>query len=204
MTLEIFSNEKYTSNQNFNDQLEVSEVIIGNKVDQCSSQDIDAFNDWVTNQNPAKVFHKLVKFGDIPLEVFDIERVHVDMQSKSNAHFSEHAESEPQFELSPNQSYARKENKGQKYFSCGWLIGAEYKFDFDQLMSMLNAISAERIKAVLNTNQGCYAFNLVNGVLSVNEMSLENFESRIEVIDSQLLPWDELEAVLLKLCGISS
>ena len=34
-------------------------------------------------------------------------------------------------------------------------------------------------------------------------MSLQGFESRLEVIDSQLMPWDQLEAILLKLCGIS-
>jgi hypothetical protein len=55
----------------------------------------------------------------------------------------------------------------------------------------------------MNTDQGCYAFNVANGVVSVNEMSLQGFESRLEVIDSQLMPWDQLEAILLKLCGIS-
>ncbi|MCL9779941.1 GTP-binding protein [Vibrio sp. S4M6] len=197
--------EKYTTNQNFNDQLDVSEVIIGNKVDQCTVQDIDAFNDWVTNQSPAKVFHKLVKFGQMPLEVLDIERRAQEVLSASHdSHHLEHAELEPKFELPPGKDFIRKENKGQHYFSCGWLIGSEHKFDFDSLMSMLNAISAERVKAVMNTNRGCYAFNLVNGVLSVNEMSLESFESRVEVIDSQLLPWDELEHVLLSLCGLTT
>lgn len=68
---------------------------------------------------------------------------------------------------------------------------------------MLSDLTAERIKAVMNTDQGCYAFNVANGIVSVNQMSLEGFESRIEVIDSQLMPWDQLEAILLKLCGIA-
>lgn len=67
---------------------------------------------------------------------------------------------------------------------------------------MLSALTAERVKAVVNTDQGCYAFNVANGVVSVNEISLDGFESRLEVIDSQLLPWDELEHVLLKLSGV--
>jgi hypothetical protein len=33
-------------------------------------------------------------------------------------------------------------------------------------------------------------------------MSLEGFESRIEVIDSQLMPWAQLEDILLQLAGI--
>ncbi len=49
--------EIHTSNQNFNDQLDSADVILGTKVDLVHSEDIDAFNDWVTDQTPAKVFH---------------------------------------------------------------------------------------------------------------------------------------------------
>lgn len=64
---------------------------------------------------------------------------------------------------------------------------------------MLSALTAERVKGVLNTDQGCYAFNVSNGVVSVNQMTLEGFESRLEVIDSQLMPWQQLEDILLSL-----
>lgn len=195
--------EKYIGNQNFNDQLAVADVVIGNKVDECTAHDIDVFNDWVTDQNPAKVFHKLVTQGLLPLEVLDIERVRGGASSRIESHHHHHAEMEPEFELTPDQAYARKENKGQGYYSCGWLFGAEYSFNFDDLFSLINDLTAERIKAVINTSKGCYAFNKANGVVSVNELSLEGFESRIEVIDSQLMPWDQLESILLKLAGIS-
>ncbi|MCW8335926.1 CobW family GTP-binding protein [Vibrio paucivorans] len=194
--------EKYTQNQNFNDQLASADVIIGNKVDQCTVHDVDEFNDWVTNQTPSKVFSKLVQNGSIPIEVLDIERMYDGASSQIEPHHHAHAEQEPQFELPPGEKYIRKENKGQGYFSCGWLLGAEYSFDFDELFSMLSALTAERVKAVVNTNKGCYAFNVANGVVSVNELSLEGFESRLEVIDSQLMPWNDLESILLKLAGI--
>ncbi|MGF1754980.1 GTP-binding protein [Vibrio makurazakiensis] len=197
------SNEKYTSNQNFNDQLDSSDVIIGTKVDLVHSEDIDVFNDWVTDQSPAKVFSKLIHHGEIPLEVLDIERVYGASSFGIEAHHHEHAEQEPQFELPPGEAFIRRENEGQGYFSCGWLFGAEHKFDFDELFSMMSALTAERVKAVVNTTQGCYAFNVANQVVSVNEIGLDGFESRIEVIDSQLMPWQDLEGVLLKLCGLT-
>ncbi|WP_434999500.1 CobW family GTP-binding protein [Vibrio scophthalmi] len=196
--------EKYTTNQNFNDQLDSADVVVGNKVDLCAVADIDAFNDWITNQSPAKIFSKLVKQGNLPLEVLDIERVHGSASSHIEHHHHDHASQEPQFELPPGKAFIRRENKGQGYYSCGWLFGAEYEFDFDLLFSMLSDLTAERIKAVVNTDQGTYAFNVANGVVSVNQMSLSGFESRLEVIDSQLMPWDQLEAILLKLCGITS
>ncbi|WP_162064262.1 CobW family GTP-binding protein [Vibrio taketomensis] len=197
------SDDKYLSNQNFSDQLDSADVVIGNKIDLCESSDIDVFNSWVTDQQPAKVFSKLVKNGELPLEVLDIERVLGSASSNIEHHHHHHASQEPQFELPPGEAFIRRENKGQGYFSCGWLVGAEYEFNFDQLFSMLSALRAERVKAVVNTDQGCYAFNVANGVVSVNQMSLTGFESRLEVIDSQLMPWDELESILLTLAGIS-
>ncbi|MGF1719363.1 GTP-binding protein [Vibrio kyushuensis] len=195
-------NTKYLDNQNFNDQLDTADVVIGNKVDQCNVSDIDAFNDWITDQNPPKTFSKLVKHGDLPLEVLDNVRLQSSASAQIEEHHHQHAEMEPQFQLPPGQAYIRKENKGQGYFSCGWLFGAEHKFDFDEIFSMFSALTAERVKAVVNTDQGCFAFNSANGVVSVNEISLDGFESRIEVIDSQPLPWDQLEGVLIKLANI--
>ncbi len=193
--------EKYTSNANFCDQLACADVVIGNKVDACKVQDIDCFNSWVTDQKPAKVFTKLVQQGQVPVELLDTQRLFENTQNIEE-HHHHHANMEPQFQLPPGEAFVRKENKGQGYYSCGWLFGAEYQFDFDQLFDMLSALTAERVKAVMNTSRGCYAFNLANGVVSVNEMSLEGFESRIEVIDACLMPWDQLEGILLKLCGI--
>ncbi|MFB9218023.1 CobW family GTP-binding protein [Vibrio sinaloensis] len=197
------SNSKYLENTNFTDQLAISDIIIGNKVDECHVSDIDAFNDWVTDQNPPKIFSQLVKQGRFPVELLDSPRRNAEVETSPVAsHHHEHAEMEPQFQLPPNQSFIRKENKGQGYFSCGWIFGSEVEFNFDDLFSVLSDITAERVKGVMNTNSGCYAFNVSNGVVSVNQMSLEGFESRIEVIDSQLLPWDQLEGVLKQISNL--
>ena len=64
---------------------------------------------------------------------------------------------------------------------------------------MLSSLTAERVKGVVNTDKGYFSYNVSNGVVSVNELSLSGFESRIEVIDSQIMPWNQLEGVLLKL-----
>ncbi|MDA0130367.1 GTP-binding protein [Vibrio sp. MarTm2] len=198
------SNPKYIENQNFNDQLSISDIVIGNKVDECHVGDVDAFNDWVTDQSPPKIFSQLVKHGNFPIELLDSPRRNPTESNEVESHHHEHAEKEPQFQLPPNQTFVRKENKGQGYFSCGWIFGAEVEFDFDDLFSVLSDLTAERVKGVLNTNNGCFAFNVSNGVVSVNQMSLEGFESRLEVIDSQLLPWDELEGVLKRISNIDS
>lgn len=197
------SQEKYLENANFTDQLAISDIVIGNKVDQCHAHDIDTFNDWITDQTPPKIFSQLVKQGKFPIELLDSPRRAQNPSSHIEAHHHEHAEEEPQFQLPPNQSLVRKENRGQGYFSCGWIFGAEVIFNFDDLFSVLTDIQAERVKGVLNTSNGCFAFNVSNGVVSVNEVSLEGFESRIEVIDSLPLPWDQLERVLVSISSMA-
>ncbi|MGR5253853.1 CobW family GTP-binding protein [Vibrio astriarenae] len=196
--------EKYTTNQNFNDQLASADVVIGNKVDVCDSAALTAFDDWASKQLPAKEAVVLTNQGEMSLELLSLNSQFAQSPTKIEAHHHEHAQMEPQFELAPGQAYVRKENKGQGHFSCGWLFGAETIFSFDELFSMLTDLTAERVKAVMNTDQGCYAFNKANGVLSVNQLTLSGFESRIEVIDTQLLPWDQLEAILLQLSSLKS
>ncbi|CAM3972280.1 putative GTP-binding protein YjiA [Vibrio aerogenes CECT 7868] len=199
-----FSDPRYTSHQNFNDQLDCADIVIGNKDDLCETADRDNFNHWIAQQTPQKIHAQLVKNGQISPQLLDLDRTlpDKDNQDLHHHHHHNHHLMEPGFSLAPTQKFIRKENQGEGYFSCGWLFGAEFVFSFDVLFSMLSELTAERVKAVINTDKGCYAFNVHQQMISVNEMSLEGFESRIEVIDSQLMPWDELEQILLKIAQI--
>lgn len=196
------SNDRYTSNQNFSDQLNCADIIIGNKSDVCSESDIDRFGQWVAAQQPAKLGYELTTCGEFDISFLDLERFDADSDGGIETHFHEHASMEPQFEIPPGVKFVRKENRGQGYFSCGWLFGAEITFKFDQMFELLSTINAERIKGVINTQIGCYAYNVANGVVSVNELSLTGFESRLEVINNTPFNWDELEAKLVAVSDI--
>lgn len=197
--------DKYSENKNFNDQLDSAQIIMANKVDQVEEIDLVQLSIWFESfkqKHAAKAdqLHLITSIqGELDLSMLDIDRAHSNTDEPSHSHSHHHADFEPQFALKPGEKFIRKENKGQGYYSCGWLFGAEYTFNFDQLFSMLSALTAERVKAVVNTDQGCYAFNVSNGVVSVNQMTLEGYESRVEVIDSQLMPWQQLEDILLSI-----
>ena len=198
-----FADTLYTDNQNFQDQLALADVVVANKIDQCVDYDILAFETYVEQCEPAKAAIGKVEQGRLELEWLDIERIE---RQAEHSHHHHHADSEeaaplPGFELAPGETFVRKENSGQGYRSCGWFFAADQIFDFSKLFSLFSNINAQRVKAVVNTERGCFAFNVVNQVVSVNELSLEGFESRIEVIDKELLPWDELEQIL---CSLAS
>ncbi len=190
------SNEKYTSNQNFNDQLNISDVVVATKMDMTSDYDECLFHSWVKSlQHQPK--STAIDHGELPLQWLEEDRT---IELTIEEHHHHHAEQEiVEMVLEPGQKFCRKENKGQGHVSCGWFFGAESVFDFDELFSMLSALTAERVKAVMNTNKGFYAFNVASGVVSVNLLSIDGMESKLEVIDTQLLPWDQLEDVLLSL-----
>ena len=190
------SDEKYSSNQNFNDQLGISDVIVATKMDMASDYDKCLFSSWAKSL-PHQPKTATINHGELPLHWLDEDRT---VELTIEEHHHHHAEQDiVEMILEPGQKFLRKENKGQGYVSCGWFFGAESVFDFDELFSMLSDLNAERIKAVMNTNKGFYAFNVANRVVSVNQLSLDGMESKLEVIDTQLLPWDTLEEVLLSL-----
>ncbi|NLS13793.1 GTP-binding protein [Vibrio sp. SM6] len=193
------SQEKYVSNANFNDQLAMADIVVANKQDLCTPSDIEAFEAWSAAQAPAKRATLFATNGDIEPALLEYTPINDGSAIEAEAHHHHHADMEPQFQLAPDQIYVRKENRGQGHFSCGWIFGAEKTFRFDGLMGMLNRLDAERIKGVMNTEQGCFAFNKASGVLSINALTLEGFESRIEVIHSQALDWDTLEQNLCQL-----
>ncbi|MGF1872805.1 CobW family GTP-binding protein [Photobacterium indicum] len=193
-----FADTAYTDNSNFQDQLALADVVAANKIDESTEYDLIAFEHFIENSQPAKAAIGKVQQGELELSWLDVERLEREAQHSHHHHHSESADMAPlpEFELAPGQVFIRKENSGQGYRSCGWFFAADQIFDFSKLFTLFSNISAQRVKAVVNTERGCIAFNVVNQVVSINELSLDGFESRIEFIDKELLPWDELESIL--------
>lgn len=197
-----FSDSIYTDNQNFQDQIALADILVANKVDQSQPDDLRAFEQYADTLTPAKAVLGHVEQGELALEWLEVERL--ERQASHSHHYHGHEEDAaplPGLELAPGQQFIRRENSGQGYRSCGWFFATDLVFDFSKLFTLFSNLNAQRVKAVVNTERGCFAFNVVNRVVSVNELSLENFESRIEVIDKERLPYDELETIL---CSLTS
>ncbi|OOE43132.1 GTP-binding protein [Salinivibrio kushneri] len=185
---------RYRENQNFHDQIALADVVVANKLDQCSEAQIATFYDYVAAFDGEKSLVTGVEQGALETAWLALPR------HARQAHYHHHhndAEPMTTLALDPDDTYTRKENQGQGYVSCGWLFAAHCCFPFDALYGLLSNINAQRIKAVVNTDEGFYAFNVANQVVTVTPMSIEYAESRIEVIDTDALPWDELESILL-------
>ncbi|MDD1779824.1 GTP-binding protein [Enterovibrio sp. ZSDZ35] len=190
-----FGDARYTENQNFQDQLALADVVVANKTDLCSQDDIAAFERYVADSEIAKLASGYVEQGALKPEWLSLPRV--DRNAQFAHHHSHDGDEMPPFELEPGEKFRRKENKGQGYVSCGWIFEPTITFPFDAVYGLLANLNAERVKAVMKTDEGMYAFNVVNQMVTVNPISLEGVESKVEVIDKSPLPWDELEEILL-------
>lgn len=199
--------QRYTDNANFQDQIAVADVLVANKLDQCSADDHARFDQLAARFDPPKAAVFAVEHGQLQLNWLDVPRT-----AHALAHPQHHAAQRnnrlnPQRELynaaiqlPEGQDYVRRENQGQGVYSCGWLFRPEIRFSFNHLFGWMTGLPVLRSKAVMNTDQGVYMFNAENGVLSVKPLLLgdepELLDSRIELIDDQVMNLTELETEL--------
>ncbi|CAH0533640.1 Zinc-binding GTPase YeiR [Vibrio stylophorae] len=193
---------QYTSHQPYVDQLLSADCLVASKGDCYRPDLLEALSGWQMQYHPHANIAQIAQ-GALPLNLLDTPRIQMSrIRSHQpahdlNAHHHEHAAQEPQFALAPDQAFVRKAHQAQGYVSCGWIFGAEAVFDLAKLRQWFRTLPVERAKGVVNTCEGSMVFNMSDGMLSVSAMSLEGFESRIEVIHSQPCDWDAIECALI-------
>lgn len=190
------SDERYTSNDTFNQQLGIADVIVANKTDLYGEQELQQLQSYLSDS---------AKLKDKPLHNVENGQLSVEWLALPNSftgRLHQHALPDdknisvlpPQPKI-PDSGYLRIDNKGDGFFSSGWLFDSRFVFDCDALYSLLLGVSAERLKAVFITNSGVVSFNQVDGVLSMMTLD-EALDSRIEVIGLDPDCWSGLETAL--------
>jgi len=187
------SDQRYTSNDTFNQQLAIADVVVANKTDVYGEQDLSQLQGYLASKP---------EMQNTPL--YQVEQGQLSLEwlaavNGFNGHLHQHtmpgdADASmlpPQPEI-PESGVLRIDNKRGEFASSGWLFDSRFVFDYDLLYSHLMGVDAERLKAVFITNNGIFAFNQVDGVLSVMALD-ESPDSRIEVIGSNPESWRSLE-----------
>lgn len=184
--------ERYLTNDYFNQQIDIADILVANKTDQCSLQDRQAYHQLVNDRN--KQYSSWVQHGHLHTDLLNLP--HADTSNTETAHHHETINAPvTDIKLEPGEPYKRLENMDGDYFSCGWLF-SDQLFDFDKLFSLFNDANLERIKAMVLTHQGATLFNCMGHDISVHKMDKLK-HSRIEFISMQSINWDEIEKKLL-------
>ncbi len=199
------TDSRYTDNPTFRDQLNVADVLIGNKEDQYSEADRDRFLNLLASFEPPKLGSQLVSQGAFARDWLDLPRG-PGLSSQPDYHSANRLQPQrelpnPEVEIPDGESFIRRENRGQKHYSLGWAFVPERVFDFNQLFALLSGLSVARAKAIAITDQGVFSFNMEGGVLSVGELD-DAMDSRIELIDAEPIAVETIEPELLAAAGL--
>ncbi len=191
--------EKYLSNQNFQDQLSLADVVVANKTEQLTTVDEERFAQFFAQAKPAKAALTWTTQGKISAELLAQplnrgRKAHHLAQHLQHQH--EHAENDGESVFSDDPRFIRKMGRGQGLVSCGWIFDPQQVFDLMQVAAVLDGLVVTRLKAALITTQGCYVINSVNGDCEFSAID-ELKESRIEIISEQALDWEQME---IRLC----
>tara|TARA_B110000046_G_scaffold53877_1_gene60348 strand:+ start:1342 stop:2337 length:996 start_codon:yes stop_codon:yes gene_type:complete len=187
--------ERYITHPSFNQQLEVADVIIANKSDQYQPNDFPTLLDYVKSkqsQNHQSIYKTCM--GSIQQEwLIPVSSYKADNHPALPKETDQPFDSDP---VLPSCGYVSITNKGEGFYSQGWIFRNTFTFNRNKLQTLLTGLNVERIKAVFITDQGIIAYNQADTVLTKIEVD-ETFDSRIECIDLVNSAFDNLEQKLL-------
>ena len=181
------SDKRYTEHETFNQQLEVGDIIVGNKADLYQRQDKTALSDYLNNKKLTPDNLYFSEYGAVELAWLSGKTLYHNKQANKAAHHH-HSPNKNTRKLNqdiPESGFIKAINQGEGYQSIGWRFAADKIFDRAKLIPFLLGIEATRVKAVFITSDGIFGYN--NTIDGLNEIELsESSESSIEIISDAI------------------
>ncbi|GAB1256961.1 GTP-binding protein [Aurantivibrio plasticivorans] len=176
------SNPKFYTHQTYQQHVEVSDVIVGNKVDLYSNKDKESLKALYDSHNSSKTL------------VFAREgRFDVSLLTGCTLNQAAKSAGMPRFQLLDDlgkdwadafseTGVVEVENAGNGYRSRGWRFSADQVFNYDSLFTWFSGLQVERAKGVFITDRGVFGYNLSGDVLTEIELD-DCLGSKVEVIN---------------------
>ncbi|MCG7982322.1 MAG: GTP-binding protein [Candidatus Thiodiazotropha lotti] len=193
----MLSDSRYTSHPNFQDQLHLADVLIGNKLDGYSDADRDAFYSLVEAQNSSKKAAVMVAHGGLKQAYLDaprLERTALFPEAhafKANTqHHDHHQEHEPSC-----GDWNRIEGAADGFYTASWTLPADALFDPGCMRQIMVTSSVVRMKGYLPSSHGQMRINATPGEWSEEALE-QQLNPRIEMISTDPLDWHVIERKL--------
>ena len=189
------NDERYVSNEYYQEQLQIADVLVANKADEATIKDKTAFELLVKERGVST--SGWVEYGQLDPAWLDLP--HRTQHGKSFVALGMPAKAHDEIDtihLDESERFRRMENHDKEYYSCGWLFADDIVFSYTDITAILQRLKAERIKATLKTDKGSYSFNGVSGKMSVSK-KYGSIENRLELISLFGLDWQVIEEGVL-------
>lgn len=174
---ETLKDSRYTSHENFIDQIALSDVLVANKMDLADTEASTIFHHWAGQSHPEKSLIAQTTQGKLDIAWLNLPRNHQRQAMYPQAHQKTNI-------YAADNKQQQFENKADGFQSFGYVFSTQSCFDFVQLKKLFNQLKAERIKGIFNTNQGCFIINSVDQDIQFVESLVSN-NNHIEIISRQ-------------------
>lgn len=198
--------EALLQNASFIDQIHMADVVVANKADLASDEDLQYFYQSLGEVYPPKQQLLVTQRGRFDIQLLDVVRDGQFQAQHPQAHHHDHAPhhahdevAEPVRMLPEPCRPVRYENAGLGLVSCGWIFHPEDIFSFDDLETLLQGISGVvRLKGVFRLGAAWVFINRVGTEMDYDAINYRR-DSRLEILASAALDWDKIEAALIRL-----
>lgn len=185
----------------FDEQLNMADVLVATKIDCAETAHLEAFFAYAEGLQPEKSKIGAISEGEMPWQWLDYPRIDrsVAVQTAEAHHHHHHGETEEKALEEREDGIQRLQSETDYAHSCGWIFPAGQLFELDKLAALVKALEIPRIKGIFETTTGWHTLNKMRVTVSSGLMEQAPSEpgSRVEMIHTQAVAWDEVETALL-------
>ncbi len=187
------TDKRYTEHDTFNQQINIADIIIGNKLDLYHDQDKTNLHEYVKGHAKQDTQIIFTQNGELSLSLLQGASSNKAFPPIHHHHHHKRRPLAADLPL-PECGYIKAVNQGEGFSSLGWRFSAEKIFDRHKLSAFLSSLKVERIKAIFITDSGAFSYNQAKETLT--EVALNKCaESRIELLFNN--GEDDIETQLL-------
>lgn len=188
---------KYREHPIYQEQITIADRIVVTKSDLYQGDELENLTSFLSNLGVEGTPISIADMDSIGLDLLaDSSQFNNSNNPEAHDHTHEHHHNKSEKEANLKEiTLGKVSNKGQGFFSYGWVYPSSKWFEFDKIMSVLSAIEVVRLKAVFITDKGIFGFNMVDDVLKCVEMD-ESHDSRLEFIVDDKAKADDLSEQL--------
>ena len=195
--------QQFTSLPAFRSQVELADALIMTKADEADDAQRAAFEQFCAPWQGQKSHIAAISRGELPWQWLceDHTRKSPAVEVQSVAHRLRPPTSRSiddmltETESEPVTEPLRLENKAEYGSSCGWRLPVDWCFSEDALLAFLREVPVPRVKGVVRCDSGWFLFNRMRTTVSVEPTEAAS-ESRLEMIHTEAMDWQPLEAQL--------
>ncbi|MEL7044879.1 MAG: GTP-binding protein [Pseudomonadota bacterium] len=178
------ADSRYTTHDTFLQQLNIADLVVGNKEDLYEQRDRDALRDLVKQHGNDNVELLTCSHGRLDLSCLEGRTAQRIEPRSSHGHAGKPEPTVAERPL-PERGVLRADNAGEGFQSLGWRFSPDRVFDRERVVSFLRELDVERVKAVFITRAGIFGYNGTRDGVSESELD-DCIESRIEIIAETL------------------